>query len=1016
MWTVRVVAGPDELLGKELRVEAGGPLLIGRADDCALPLHDQSMSRRHASVEALAEGLRVADNGSANGVVVDGVRVPQAVLGGGGRFTLGTTTLEVIAEESADPVASPEAPSIDRTMAISDIADLVAQFEKPSALEELGEPLVMTANKPMVLSDPEAFFLVVSGKVELFTVQLEGGEPRGARTHFLTADSGHAFFGMDTDRYGMGNGFLAVGKAGSRLVRFSLARLMSLSAVEAHGERIATLIAGWVEGLSRRLTKDVPSPSADLALVPGTPAELAPGKTVMPERAPVWIEMPAARFLFDGMASLSWEVEGVLFPLAQGSWIEVLEEHDVALAPRSTQQAVADPRLWAGLEAFHRVLCECEFLNKKLAVVDEYNRLQKKADQVEEAREVAYNAIGSVLGGTGVWERPAAGSTDLEPVFRACLLIGKQLGVAVRNHPDTKQQRNFEEQVLAVAQTSRIRTRKVALAGEWWTRDSGPLLGQYEATKAPVAILPTSPKSYEAVDPASGQKRKLDAALAKQLEPFAYTFYRGFGDGVVTAKEMLRFGVRGLGREFRSVALMGIGLGVLGMLTPMITGRVFDTAIPQAERSVLMQFALGLFLVALTQSAFKITQSVAMLRVQGKMDYSVQAAVWDRLLELPMTFYRKFSSGDLAERAAGVDQMRSIIAGAGVAAILGSLSSVFNVFQMASYNFKLAAVGIGLSLAYVTLTTTANWVKLRFQRDEQRRRGRITGLVLQLISGVAKLRVVGAENHAFRVWATEFAEQRKVTFRVGRVKNLMAVLNASFPVISSMAIFLTMMSLKEAAAKEGSSFDPHHRRLPRLQRRLRRLPGGHAGARRRLALDAAHRTDLGAPDADRADAARDRRQQGVSRQAQGRARAVARLLPLLRGRAVDPPGRLAEDQTGRVRGPGRRLGLRQVDAAAPHARLRETGQGRPVLRRPGSRQSRRAHGALAARRRAAGQPAAAHRHLPQHRRHLVAHRAGGLGGRRRWPASPRTSRRCRWACTPTSPRAAADCRAARNSA
>ncbi len=788
-------------------------------------------------------------------------------------------------------------PEIDRTVAISDIAGLVAQFEKPSALEELGERVVMTANKPLVLNDPEVVYLVASGKVELFTVLLEAGEPRGARTHFLTADTGHAFFGMDTDRYGAGNGFLAVGKAGSELVRFSLARLMTLSSVAAHGERIAGLLATWVEGLSRRLTKEVPAPAADVVLAAGSSVELQPGKKALPERAPVWVEMPAARFLFDDMASLSWEVEGVLFPLAQGSWIENLEEGTLTLQPRSSQQSVADPRLWAGLEAFHRVLCECEFVNKKLAMADEYLRLQKKADQVEEAREVAYNAIGSVLAGTGVWERPSAGSTDLEPVFRACLLIGKALGVTIKNHPDTKTQRSFEEQVLAVAQTSRIRTRKIALAGEWWVHDSGPILAQYEATKAPLAILPTSPKTYEAVDPATGQKRKVDAALAKTLEPFAYTFYRGFGDGVVQAKEMLRFGVRGLGREFRQVAMMGIGLGVLGTLTPMITGRVFDTAIPQAERSVLMQFALGLFLVALTQSAFKITQSIAMLRVQGKMDYSVQAAVWDRLLELPMTFYRQFSSGDLAERAAGVDQIRSIIAGAGVAAILGSLSSVFNVFQMATYDIKLAAVGIGLSLAYVTLTTTANWVMLRFQRDEQRRRGRITGLVLQLISGVAKLRVCrgrepclpGVGDRVRRAAQGDLQDRPGEEFHGGPQRQLPGDLVDGH---------LRHHDVAQRSGREGRlDLHPHHRRLPGLQRRLRPLSGCHAGARRRLALDAAHRAHLGAPQADRPDAARDRRHQGLSRQAQGRARARPRLLPLLRGRAVDPQRRLAQDQT-----------------------------------------------------------------------------------------------------------------------
>jgi ATP-binding cassette subfamily C protein len=79
--------------------------------------------------------------------------------------------------------------------------------------------------------------------------------------------------------------------------------------------------------------------------------------------------------------------------------------------------------------------------------------------------------------------------------------------------------------------------------------------------------------------------------------------------------------------------------------------------------------------------------------------------------------------------------------------------------------------------------------------------------VLQLISGVAKLRVCGAENHAFRVWATAFSEQRKVSFKVGRIRNVMQVFNAVFPVASSMLIFSTMVSLKASAAEKGQAFE-----------------------------------------------------------------------------------------------------------------------------------------------------------------------------------------------------------------
>ncbi len=64
------------------------------------------------------------------------------------------------------------------------------------------------------------------------------------------------------------------------------------------------------------------------------------------------------------------------------------------------------------------------------------------------------------------------------------------------------------------------------------------------------------------------------------------------------------------------------------------------------------------------------------------MDWSVQAAVWDRLIDLPMDLLPQLLAGDLADRASGVDQMRQIVSGAGIAAMLGSISSLFNVLQM----------------------------------------------------------------------------------------------------------------------------------------------------------------------------------------------------------------------------------------------------------------------------------------------------------------------------------------------
>ena len=97
----------------------------------------------------------------------------------------------------------------------------------------------------------------------------------------------------------------------------------------------------------------------------------------------------------------------------------------------------------------------------------------------------------------------------------------------------------------------------------------------------------------------------------------------------------------------------------------------------------------------------------------------------------------------------------------------------------------------------------ANYLQLRYQRQEIQYRGAIAGLVLNLISGVSKLRIAGAENHAFKVWAREFAQQRRISFTVGNIQNVAGVFSSCFPVLSSIAIFTIMMGEQAKAAESG---------------------------------------------------------------------------------------------------------------------------------------------------------------------------------------------------------------------
>ncbi len=679
-----------------------------------------------------------------------------------------------------------------------------------SCFELEGDPRPVSGNHPLLFNDPDAVWLVESGLLEVFTVGFQDGHPVGARSHFTTIDTGQLVVGMDLESYGQGSGFIAIAPGGTTLHRLSRRRFAEYAERPLYRAEIAALLDGWVDALSRGVTKDIAyQPKADVVVTEEGDQTLAPGKCIRAKRGAAWITVGSGDVSFIDLEDLLIAGEAVAFPVAADTWLKADGETLLHATPTVAALAADSAALWRGLDLFHETLCLCEFLNKKLIAVDEFNRLRSKADYQKAAKRAALTEIASVLDGDGDNLRaslPGGTAETEDAVLVACRLIGVVLNVPIRaSIQSAKRDLTAKDRLSAIARASRLRTREVALRDEWWHRDQGPMLAYTAEEKEPVALLPDSPTAYAAVNPRTGTRQRVTAEVAATLAPFADSFYRPFPDGKLTAAKLLRFGAHGLGREFRSVAIMGVAIGLLGTLTPYFTGQIFDELIPGAERDRLVQVCLGLVFAALGGGVFTMVRGIAVLRVEGKMDYSVQAGLWDRLLNLPLTFFRDYSAGDLADRAGGIDVIRSTLSGVGVTAILGSLTSVFYLGMLFKYNLMLAGTAVGLVLGTVLVTAVCNLLQLRHQRGQFKIQGRITGLVLQLITGVGKLRTAGAEDHAFRVWAQAFSEQKRIAYKIGTIANVSGVFNAGAPVLTSIVIFATLASIQSAGAANGAA-------------------------------------------------------------------------------------------------------------------------------------------------------------------------------------------------------------------
>jgi pSer/pThr/pTyr-binding forkhead associated (FHA) protein len=84
--------------GNEHLLERTG-MTLGRGPDVDIVIEDDSMSREHVAFDASAEGFRVRDLGSTNGMTLNGSRVAAADLKHGDRLGLGEHTFQYVIEK-----------------------------------------------------------------------------------------------------------------------------------------------------------------------------------------------------------------------------------------------------------------------------------------------------------------------------------------------------------------------------------------------------------------------------------------------------------------------------------------------------------------------------------------------------------------------------------------------------------------------------------------------------------------------------------------------------------------------------------------------------------------------------------------------------------------------------------------------------------------------------------------------------------------------------------------------------
>jgi ATP-binding cassette subfamily C protein len=654
----------------------------------------------------------------------------------------------------------------------------------PEEVNNLMEP---RSNQPFSIHAPGAVWIVRSGKLDLFMVETSNGEPAGARHHVLRVEEGQAVFGMELIPQ-IETAIVATATPGTQLLYLPQAGFRDLAhrpTPEASADPIG-LLEEWIENLGRAVSTAAP-PKFFIELQAGEVLDVGgEQKPVMPTKGILWIEHSQGTSKFQNNPAIDPIGRPGYFPVSGHGWVQPQPgSRIISLATQEWQEA--DPA-WQGLHLFHKIILQCLIVRGRLGEGNERKRLLDQAQVNTNIVGEALSLLASPLGRNGSPSFSGdLGSTD--PVLSACEAVGKSLGVKIVAPPEIQTSVELQDLVASIARASTLRHRVVALKGKWWNQANGPMVAFRDDDNHPLALLPGKNRGYDVYDPVERTSTPVNAAVALTLNGFAYAFYRPLPNRELSVSDLFTFGLRGAKPELVTIVAMGIAGGLLGMVYPVATGIIFDTVIPGAQRTQLLEICGFLVFSALAAAMFTFTRSLAMLRLEGKMGASLQAAVWDRLLRLPVPFFRRYTSGDLADRSLGIEYVLRMLTATALSSILSGVFSIFSFLLLFYYNAQLALLATGLVVVAFAVSAVGTYFQVRYQRGIFRIRGHVSGIVLEFIDNIARLRVSGAEPRAFAVWAREFAAQKQLSISAQGVENGLTVFNAAFPVISLAVIF-----------------------------------------------------------------------------------------------------------------------------------------------------------------------------------------------------------------------------------
>ena len=332
--------------------------------------------------------------------------------------------------------------------------------------------------------------------------------------------------------------------------------------------------------------------------------------------------------------------------------------------------------------------------------------------------------------------------------------------------------------------------RTIELENGWYRDAVGAMLGTRRDDGSVVALIPTGINGYSFYDRKLGRTVRINRKNQNMIEREAIAFYKPFPLAKMTLKSLFKYIIQQISAsDIVPLVLATLAVTGIGLLTPWLNNYLFSYVITSGSASVLAGTAIFMVSASLSALLFTSVRSLLSTRIGTKLNLSVEAATMMRILSLPPDFFKDYSAGELSSRAGYINGLCSQIANMFLTTGMASILSITYVFQIFFYAPALVAPALIITLLSLALTVIQVIALMKITRQRMEHASQEMGLSYQLISGIQKIKLSGAEQRAFAKWGKLYAKGAQLLYDPPLFLKISSVLALAVSLIGTMVMY-----------------------------------------------------------------------------------------------------------------------------------------------------------------------------------------------------------------------------------